>query len=359
MAVFRSPLNPIIKPEDIKPSRPDFEVVCAFNAGVARLDDEIILLLRIAEKPIYSNLETRLFSAYDTKTGAVVNIEVGHDDIGIDFSDPRMIKTPEGLFLTSISHLRVARSKDGLHFDIDENPALYPTNEYEMYGIEDPRITKMGETYYINYSAISSMGVTTCLAATKDFRSYERLGTIFCPDNKDVAIFPDKVDGKYYALHRPSSANFGTNDIWIAESHNLLYWGKHRFLMGRRELCWDDGRVGASAVPFRIAEGWLEIYHGATKNNRYCLGAVLLDADEPWKVIARTDKPIIEPEIDYEINGFFGNVIFNCGVLYEDNVVKLYYGAADTYMCYAEIPIGYIRELLSIDSRALINAQKK
>ena len=356
MTVFRSPLNPIIRPEDVKPSKPDFEVICVFNAGVACFDDEIILLMRIAERPINGNMGTSLLSVYDTKAGSLVNIEFDRYDSEIDFSDPRVIKTPDGLFLTSISHLRIARSKDGLHFDVDENPTLYPSNEYEMYGIEDPRITKIGEIYYINYSAVSSMGVVTCLACSKDFRTFERIGTIFCPDNKDVAIFPDKVGGKYYALHRPSSASFNANDIWIAESHNLIYWGNHRFLMGRRKFYWDNGRVGASAVPFRIAEGWLEIYHGATKNHRYCLGAVLLDADEPWKVIARTDEPIIEPETDYEINGFFGNVIFSCGVLYENDIVKIYYGASDTYICYAEVPIAYIRNLLEFEPKVLINA---
>ena len=116
--------------------------------------------------------------------------------------------------------------------------------------------------------------------------------------------------------------------------------------MGARENYWDNGRIGGSAVPFRIDEGWLEIYHGASKEDRYCLGAVLLDANEPWKVLARSKKPIIEPEEDYEIDGFFGNVIFNCGVLYEENKVKIYYGAADTYIGYAEIPLRDIMEAL-------------
>ena len=99
----------------------------------------------------------------------------------------------------------------------------------------------------------------------------------------------------------------------------------------------ENGRVGGSTIPVRVDSGWLEIYHGADETDRYCLGAVLLDENEPWKVLARSKVPIIEPETDYEINGFFGNVIFNCGVLIEDGIVKIYYGAADTYMCYAEV----------------------
>lgn len=339
MAIFRSTLNPIIKPEDVKPSRPDYEVICAFNAGVTRMEDEVVLMLRVAERPINDNKEVYLSPICDVKTSTLITKIFDKNTPGFDFSDSRVIGTPEGIYLTSISHLRVARSKDGVHFDIEEKPALFPDNEYEVYGIEDPRITHIEDTYYINYSAISSIGITTCLASTKDFKSFKRHGVIFHPDNKDVEIFPEKINGKYYALHRPSSAVFKRNEVWIAESPDLICWGNHKYLMGTRKGYWDEGRVGGSAVPFRVKEGWLEIYHGATKDHRYCLGAVLLDADEPWKIIARCEKPIMEPEADYEVNGFFGNVIFNCGVLHEEDKVKIYYGAADTYMGYAEVPI--------------------
>jgi predicted GH43/DUF377 family glycosyl hydrolase len=132
-----------------------------------------------------------------------------------------VIRTPRGTFLTSMSHLRVARSADEVYFEIEEKPALFPANEYETFGIEDPRISLIGDTYYINYSAISNIGITTCLASTKDFKSFQRLGVILAPDNKDVEIFPAKIDGKYYALHCPSISHFGNPDIWIAESPDL------------------------------------------------------------------------------------------------------------------------------------------
>jgi predicted GH43/DUF377 family glycosyl hydrolase len=109
--------------------------------------------------------------------------------------------------------------------------------------------------------------------------------------------------------------------------------------MGPRPDYWDEIKIGASAVPFKIEQGWLEIYHGVDRNNRYCLGAVLLDSQEPWKVTARTEKPIFEPEADYECNGFFGNVVFSCGLLCEDDKLKIYYGAADTVICYAELSL--------------------
>jgi predicted GH43/DUF377 family glycosyl hydrolase len=259
---------------------------------------------------------------------------------GIGLHDSRYIYTPERIFLSSMSHFRIARSKNGIDFTIDETPCMLPSNVYEMYGIEDPRITEIDGTYYINYSACSTIGgVTTCLATTTNFITFEKKGVIFTPDNKDVAIFPEKINGKYYALNRPISAEYKLKDMWIAESPDLVCWGNHKFLMSTREGYWDNGRIGCSAVPFRTEKGWLEIYHGASKENRYCLGAVLLDLNDPSKVLARGENPIIFPEADYEINGFFGNVIFNCGVLNEDGIVKIYYGAADTFIGYAEIQL--------------------
>jgi predicted GH43/DUF377 family glycosyl hydrolase len=154
-----------------------------------------------------------------------------------------------------------------------------------------------------------------------------------------VVIFPERVEGKYYALHRPVSTLFGKQDMWISESPDLTSWGNHRFLMEPRTGCWDEIKIGASAVPFRIEQGWLEVYHGVDKNNRYCLGAVLLDGKKPWEVISRTDEPIFKPEADYELNGFFGNVVFSCGLLSEENKLKIYYGAADTVICYAELSL--------------------
>jgi predicted GH43/DUF377 family glycosyl hydrolase len=338
--------NPIIKPKDVKPSREDFEVVGVFNAGVARLEDEVILLLRVAERPISEHPEVALTGLYDAAKGRIIKREFLKSERGIDFSDPRLIITPAGTYLTSISHLRLARSKDGVSFKIGDSPAIAPANDYEAFGIEDPRISVIDGTHYINYVAVCPFGITTCLASTKDFNSFKRYGVIFCPDNKDVAIFPGRIGGRYYALHRPSSPLFKKNDIWICQSPDLLCWGGHRYLMGPRRGCWDEMKIGAGAVPFRTKAGWLEIYHGADRDNRYCLGAVILDSEQPWKIIARTEKPIFEPEEDYETGGFFGNVVFSCGLLCEDEKLKIYYGAADTTICYAELGLPGIFESL-------------
>ncbi len=350
MSIYRSPSNPIIKPVDIKPHRSDFEVIGVFNAGAIRFQDEILLLLRVAERPVSAHPDIQATAVYDVDENKVVVKEFSKSNPDIDFSDPRMTITPKGKFLTSLSHFRVARSRDGINFKIADKPAFFPAAEYETFGLEDPRITCIEGTYYIVYVGVSGLGITTCLASTKDFSNFERHGVIFCPDNKDVVLFPERINGKCYALHRPVTPLFEKYEMWIAESSDLTHWGNHRYLMGARGDFWDSRKIGSSCVPFKIEQGWLEIYHGADEQNRYCLGAALLDSDRPWKVIARTSKPILEPEADYETAGFFGNVVFSCGLLYEQNKLKIYYGVADTSIAYAEIPLEEVLEDLNLQN---------
>jgi len=339
MKVTRSPYNPIIRPQDVKPSREDFEVIGVLNAGVTRLGDDIVLLLRVAERPVNEDSGTVRTSVYDVVDDRLAIIDFSKSDPETDFSDPRLIARSGQTYLTSISHLRLARSTDGINFGIEDIPAILPANRYETFGIEDPRITLIGGTYYITYVAVSPLGVTTCLISTEDFVSFERLGVMFCPENKDVVLFPGQVAGRFYALHRPVSPLFNRHEMWVADSPDLHCWGNHRCLMAPRANCWDEIKIGAGAVPFETPHGWLEIYHGADRDNRYSLGAVLLDSREPWKVIARTEKPILQPQAAYECEGFFGNVVFTCGLLCEGDKLRIYYGAADTAICYAELSL--------------------
>lgn len=349
MKVYRYEENPLVAPADITPHRKGFEVLGAFNAGIAMYKEETIMLLRVAERPISLDENTIKSPVYNVKTKELEILEFHKDDPSYDFSDPRIIREQgkeKFKYLTSISYLRIARSKDGRNFTIDDEPFIYPSNELETFGIEDPRITQMGDTYYIYFSAISPIGVGEVLVSTKDFISHEHHGMIFCPENKDVLIFPEKINGKYYALHRPVPNSNGSPEIWIAESDNLLYWGNHKHLIGLRDEMWDNGRIGGGAVPIKTEKGWLELYHGASKENRYCMGAVLLDLNDPAKVIARSHQPILEPEADYEVEGFFGNVVFSCGVILEGDVVKMYYGVADTSMACAELSLKEILDSL-------------
>lgn len=338
--------NPLICPEDVKPYHDGYEVIGTFNAGVATYNGEILLLLRVAERPVSKDPLLVPSPYYDVQQDKVVVKYFNKKDKAYNFDDSRTIKPSDDSTsfcgLTSLSYLRLARSKDGHHFSVDDQPFIYPSNRYQTYGIEDPRMTQIGETYYIYFSAVSPMGIGDYLVTTTDFKTYTDRGFIFSPENKDVVIFPEKINGVYYALHRPSLMSVGNPDIWIAESDNLLYWGNHRHLIGVRKGFWDEGRIGSGAVPIKTKDGWLEIYHGMDADSRYCLGALLLDLNDPSKVLARSADPILEPETEYEKKGFFGEVVFSCGGIVEGSNLHLYYGVSDRSMAAATLNINDI-----------------
>lgn len=351
MNVYRYKENPLVTPTDVPPHRDDFEVIGAFNAGITEYNGEIIMLLRVAERPIHHEKNVVKAPVYNHETNTLDIVELETSNPNYRFEDPRSIRKASDpnsyAYLTSLSYLRIARSKDGHEFTIDDEPFIYPQDRLEVFGIEDPRITKIDDVYYIYYSAASSYGVGEALVSTKDFKSIERHGMIFAPENKDVCIFPEKINGKYFAMHRPVPKGGGMPEIWLAESDNLLYWGNHKHLLGLREGMWDNARIGGGAVPIKTEKGWLALYHGASTDNRYCMGAVLLDLEDPTTVIARSDKPLIQPEADYEVEGFFGDVIFSCGAIVKGDVVQMFYGAADTSMACAELSLQEILDSLT------------
>lgn len=339
--------NPIVTPADVPPSSPDLEVIGAFNAGAALVGDEIVLLLRVAERPISADSRRVGIPRVDlSETGGHIEVEwVDRDVPELDLSDPRGILYKGRQYLSSVSHLRVARSRDGFHFAIDPKPTVVPSTPYEVYGVEDPRITPIDGAYYVSYTAVSPMGVCVPLLRTTDFVHFERLGVIFPPENKNVVLFPDRSSGRYAAFHRPAGSAFGsTPDIWLAYSPDLLHWGDHRRLMGTRAGMWDAGRIGGGAVPIETPKGWLAIYHGAV-GSRYCLGTVLLDRDAPHRVLGRSVDPIMTPIEPYERAGFFGSVVFTCGaVRRSDDEVLVYYGAGDSTLGVAMTSVSELLE---------------
>ena len=349
MTVNRAPENPIITPQMVLPSRPDFEVLGVFNPAVARFNGETILLLRVAEAP--RKMSTGLAAA------PIFNADSGRIEIkrwqvtadGPDVSDPRLVVDGGHTWLTSMSHFRVARSSDGIHFEVEGLPALTAATVYESFGVEDPRITELDGTYWITYTAVSHYGIGTGLASTTDFRTFTRHGIVFSPPNRNVTIFPEKIGGRYAALHRPMPEGLGQHSIWTASSSDLLSWGNHRMVATPRASGWDDTKVGAGAAPFRVhygkEDGWLSIYHGVTgEPPTYCLGALLLDRHDPSKVRARSREPILKPEAPYEREGFFGKVVFTCGALVDGDLVRIYYGAADDVVAVADLSL---KEILS------------
>ena len=331
----------------IRPSRPDLDVVGVFNPGVIRHEDQVILLLRVAERPRDVPAGEVAAPVFDADSGRLEikrwSLNRDHPDV----SDSRIVVVGGRTWLTSISHLRVARSTDGIRFEVEPSPVLSPATEYESYGIEDPRITLLDGTYWINYTAVSRFGISTALASTTDFKSFERHGVIFLPDNRDVTTFPEMIDGHYVALHRPMPAGIGEPAIWIGTSPDMISWGDHRIVAAARNGFWDDSKVGGGAVPFRVRAGsddaWLAIYHGVTGSPpTYSLGALLLDGRDPGRVIARSREPILSPEASYERKGFFGNVVFTCGLLSDGDLVRIYYGAADGVIAVADLSLGDI-----------------
>jgi beta-1,2-mannobiose phosphorylase / 1,2-beta-oligomannan phosphorylase len=333
--------NPLLSPKNIKPSREDMVIESLINPGVFRFDKKIWLLVRVAERPKQTDDKISI-AIY--RNGEIEILEFQKSDPKLDFSDPRIVRYEGSNYLSSLSHLRLMHSEDGRDFIAAEDfDPIFGESELEDYGIEDCRVTEINGIFYLTYTMVSSRGVGVGLIQTRDWKRFERKGMILPPHNKDCAIFEEKIRDRYFALHRPSSCELGGNYIWIAESPDCIHWGHHKCVATTREGMWDSARIGAGCSPIQTAKGWLAIYHGADERNRYCLGALLLDLKDPSNVIARSGPPFMEPSEPYELDGFYGNVIFTVGHLVIGDKLQLYYGASDEVTCGAELSI---RELL-------------
>jgi predicted GH43/DUF377 family glycosyl hydrolase len=253
-----------------------------------------------------------------------------------------------------ISHLCAARSANGVDgWQIDRKPTLLPDPERypeEVWGIEDPRITYVPELeqFAIAYTSYSHGGPGVSLALTRDFRTFEKLGVIMPPEDKDAALLPRQIDGSWALIHRPMTP-LGAH-IWISYSTDLRHWGNHKLMLeARRGAWWDANRVGMSSPPIETPRGWLMIYHGVRKtpsSSIYRLGLALFDLERPEKCLIRGDPWMFAPEADYERHGDVQDVVFPCGytVASDGDTISLYYGAADSTIALAR---GSIRELLA------------
>jgi beta-1,2-mannobiose phosphorylase / 1,2-beta-oligomannan phosphorylase len=339
----RFPQNPLLMPKDVKPSNPGLQVISLLNPGVFQYDNKTWILVRVAES--IAQKDGMLNFPVINATGNTEIIEVPLNDPDLIATDARVI-TYKGLdYLTTISHLRLLNSSDGINFKEPENHAsLFGSGILERFGIEDCRVSKIGATFYLTYTAVSDNGVGVGMRTTTDWISFESKGMIFPPHNKDCALFEERVNGKFYALHRPSSKEIGGNYIWLAESSDGMRWGNHKCLIKSRPGLWDSTRVGAGAAPIKTEQGWLEIYHGANAKNQYCLGAFLMDINNPSLVIGRTLDPIMVPTERYELSGFFGFVVFTNGHIVNGDELTIYYGAADEFVCGAKFSIVEILE---------------
>ena len=332
----------LVRPQDVHSSGEPFEVVGVFNPGVIATADGVRLLLRVAERP--REQRPGMVGLPRWREGS---IEVDWVPEGnIQRLDPRVVRLRDSgdIRLTFASHLRVATSADGRSLDAITDAVFRPQLDWEEFGVEDPRITRLNGRCYFTYVAVSRHGAATALASTEDFVHFERHGIIFPPENKDVVLFPERIGGRYAALHRPAPAtHFSPPEMWLAWSEDLVHWGGHEPLV-LEPGDWETGRVGGGVPPIRTTRGWLAIYHGNRKPERpgevgpYAAGALLLDLENPARVRGRAREPILAPQTTYEREGFVGGVVFPTGAVDCGETLLIYYGAADSSTAVVGVP---------------------
>jgi predicted GH43/DUF377 family glycosyl hydrolase len=255
---------------------------------------------------------------------------------------------------SGLSHLCAARSANGVDaWVVDKKPTLSPQPDLypeELWGIEDPRITWVEELgkFAVAFTAFSKGGPGVALALTEDFVTFDRLGLVMQPDDKDAALLPRRIDGHFALVHRPMTDS-GAH-VWISFSPDLTNWGGHKLMLqARRGGWWDANKVGLSPPLIETPAGWLMVYHGVRQNAAgalYRLGLALFDLTSPDRCLARGDQWIFGPEEEYETKGDVANVAFPCGYTVgpDGDTLNLYYGAADTSIALAS---GSIRAMLA------------
>jgi len=223
-----------------------------------------------------------------------------------------------------VSTIGYAVSSDGFDWLRLDHPVLEPANEFEARGVEDPHLTRVGDMFYMAYTAYSEHGARVSLAVSHNLIAWERLGVILPDeDNKDAALFPEKIGGRYALLHRRPP------DIWVARSDDLLHWTEHRVIMRPRPGTWEHLKIGIAGPPVKTDQGLLLIYHGVDEGHVYRLGIALLDLNDPTVVLKQQEEPILEPEEEWERHGDVPNVVFSCGQVMTDDALYVYYGGAD------------------------------
>jgi predicted GH43/DUF377 family glycosyl hydrolase len=253
--------------------------------------------------------------------------------------------------MRGISHLLAARSADGTsNWRFDLEPLVAPAPDLhpeEIWGCEDPRLTWLPELeeWAIAYTAYSRRGPLVSLAMTRDFTEVRRLGPVMPPEDKDAALFPRRIGGRWAMIHRPSPL-WGGAHIWISYSPDLRHWGDHEFLLEARDgAWWDAGKIGLGPPPLETADGWLVCYHGVhttASGPIYRVGLALLDLDDPRIVLRRTQEWVLAPTAPYERSGDVNKVVFPTGWVLDDatGLISLYYGAGDSVIALATASLG-------------------
>ena len=245
----------------------------------------------------------------------------------------------------NVSRLGYASAEDGCHIDVRlPYPVFEPSCSLEKYGCEDPRLTLVGDNCVMTYTAygdVYQIGITSI--SKEDFLKMnwnwgERIFPFPDTWNKNAVVFPRMIGGRYVMLHRLEP------DICIAHSSDLCNWNHSDIVMRPRPGRWDSFKIGAAGPPMELEDGWLLVYHGVAEDRTYRLGAAILDKDDPGRVVARTEEPILEPREEYERVGQVPNVVFSCGSVLQNKKLMISYGAADTVICVASFSLDEILE---------------
>jgi predicted GH43/DUF377 family glycosyl hydrolase len=296
----------------------------------------MIRLQRLLARPVLSPSKENSWEA-----GAVFNCAAILDGGLVHLVYRATDITSNGTQGRYINSLGYATSHDGLNFERWDEPILTNDVEQELRGPEDPRIVNLDGTFYMMYTGYGGRfegDYRICLASSPDLRHWTRRGVILDEPNKDAALFPKRIGDRYVMLHRRPP------HIWLAYSDDLVHWTGHVPIMeALPHSDWECVKIGSAGPPVRTPSGWLLIYHGVSTDHRYCLGAAMLDLEDPSRVISRQSSPILEPELDWEIVGHVPNVVFSCGQVLMGNDLYVYYGGADTAIGVAAISMNDIR----------------
>ncbi len=292
--------QPILEPNP----EHSFERAAVFNCGVTLHDGKIHMIYRAADR----------------------------DFTALSHPEPR----EEHKFVSSFGY---AVSADGINFTRDPEPIFVGQGEQEAWGVEDPRISRIGDTFYMVYTAFAGgqwSNHRISLASSQDLRSWRRHGVLLDEPNKDGGLLEEKADGRYMLFHRRLP------HIWAAFSSDLSTFEDHQVVMETIPGGWEELKIGIAGQPIRIRQGYLMIYHAVDRNKVYRLGAALLDGENPAKVVRRLPEPILEPELPWEKHGHVPNVVFSCGQVTKDGFLYVYYGGADRVIGVAGIEVDRI-----------------
>jgi len=307
--VKRHPGNPVLSKNDVP-----YPADLVFNAGIAKYRGRYVMVFRNDYLAPGTSWPDRLYT-----------------NLGLAFSD------------------------DGIAWQVQPAPylPLESVRTEEISRIYDPRLTVIEDEIYLCFAMDTAHGLRGGIARTTDFTDFE-IVSLSVPDNRNMVLFPEKINGLYCRLERPmpvySRGGKDRFDTWLSYSPDLRYWGDSQLVLAVEDVPWANDKTGPAAPPIKTKYGWLATYHGVDRDNargkngweetwqkRYCAGIMLLDLNDPSRVIGHYKHPLLAPEAPYEIAGGFRNhAIFPCGMLLEDSgEVKIYYGAADIVTCLA------------------------